>query len=329
MKINFDILKDEKRIFYQKLWGNKSFDFDVVKTGKNNCSYKFKMNDAIVTAIGNQFAEIFGIDTNNKDLFLVKFRQACSGNGNELEKITTLHSSSLCALLFFYNPQNLVINGLEDYEFEESVFEFKNKVIRYPSNVDVVLLGKNKKTNKKAILFLESKFSEFIFGITKAGSRFKIGKSYFSNVYSKAIYDKSKMEELGFELNKEDGYITSSKDSYIEGIKQMVSHYVGIRNFIDRKFYDEDDENLDSVKKYFDSESEILLGEILFDNLSTDLISYLNDYETKYRKLAKILNNECDKANLSNLKIIEKSLRYSAINDVEKKIRQFYFKKSN
>lgn len=322
--LDFDVLKGDKKIFYEHLWNKNSFDFNTTKIGKNDCSYRFKMNDSVLTAIGNQFAEIFGI--NDKKLFLEKFKQACSGNGNELGKITTLHSSSLCSLLFFYNPRNLVIKGLEDYEFEKSIFEFKNKVIRYPSNIDVVLLGKNKETNKKAILFLESKFSEFIFGITKAGSKFKIGKSYFSNDYSKTIYDESNMKKLGFELNKDDGYITSSENAYIEGIKQMISHYVGVRNFMVGEFYEKDNENLVLVKKYLNSEHEILLGEILFDNLPSELKCYLDDYEGKYQKLAKILNNECkDK---ENLQILEKPLHYSIFKDnshVEEKIRSFYF----
>ncbi|MCR5766753.1 MAG: hypothetical protein K6G09_12365 [Treponema sp.] len=121
-------------------------------------------------------------EKSNKELFLKKFQMVCSGSGDEIKKITTLHSSSLCALLFFYNvtKTNKLIfpySELHDIEFYDSLFEVKNQVIRSPSNIDVVLIGENKK-GSKVIFFLESKFSEYILGINKKGDKFELGKSY-------------------------------------------------------------------------------------------------------------------------------------------------------
>ena len=154
-KIDVNELKNkEKQIIYKHLWANRSF-------------------------VSESLANNFGIEK-EKDVFIKKFEMSCSGTGGELKKITTLHSSSLCALLFFFNVDTmpLKMRGLENCEFTQSFFEFKNKVIRYPSNIDVVLLGKNKITNKKVILFLESKFSEYITGINKKDTKYKIGKAY-------------------------------------------------------------------------------------------------------------------------------------------------------
>ena len=192
-----------------------------------------------------------------------------------LKKITTLHSSSLCALLFFFNVDNkkLVIPSLSEYEFTESFFEFKNKVIRYPSNIDVVLLGKNIKTGKKVILFLESKFSEYITGIGKIKAS-KIESYFKTDRYSAPIYESiDKEENFDFDFNKKDGFYNSKK--YNEGIKQMISHYYGIRNFMKKPADNED--VYKNIRNY--EAEEIILGEILFDNFAKD-----NKLEDKLKK---------------------------------------------
>ena len=85
---------------------------------------------------------------------------ACGGSGQEERRITTLHSSSLCALLFFYNVTDnhpLTIKGVGT--FKESVFEFRSPVRdeEHPSCMDVVLIGEDEE-HKPLVLFLESKF---------------------------------------------------------------------------------------------------------------------------------------------------------------------------
>ena len=94
---------------------------------------------------------------------------AVGGSGNEGDKITTLHSSSLCALLHFYNVErhpltlefktknNKKVEIKRRVIFNKSVFEFKSPVIGNPSNMDVVLIGKDENTGKNIVFFLESK----------------------------------------------------------------------------------------------------------------------------------------------------------------------------
>lgn len=306
--------------------GNCDFDFEVAKKGVTDPSYEIAFSDkTLIDFVGDKIALSFDINK-NKDTFAKKFQMACSGTGDELKKITTLHSSSLCALLFFFNVDNkkLVIPSLSEYEFTESYFEFKNKVIRSPSNIDVVLLGKNIKTGKKVILFLESKFSEYITGTGKI----EVSESYFkSDCYSAPIYNFIANNNI-FNFNKEKGFCDSEK--YNEGIKQMISHYYGIRNFMKKPA-----DNEDVYKNIRDYEAEeIILGEILFDNFAkdSDLTEKLDNYKGDYSKLAKIINEQYDndetKPENIEFKVLEKSLNYSKLEEYISdfpKIKKFYF----
>ena len=198
MKINYEKITNQNKKKVYKLWEEYVFnENEIVLNGKKDHSYEFAINGKdVLTLLSDNLASFFSIE--DKDLFDKKFRMACSGNGGEGMKISTLHSSALCALLFFYNVCNnnpLVIKELPEYEFVDSVFEFKNKVIGYPSNIDIVLLGyKKSNSDEKIILFLESKFSEYITGTTNKGSKYEIGKSYFKKY--KSIYNESFLEKL-------------------------------------------------------------------------------------------------------------------------------------
>lgn len=327
-KIDFEELKNPKKEIYEYLWGNCDLDFEVAKKGVTNPSYELAFsNMTLIDFVGDKIALSFDINK-NKDTFAKKFQMACSGTGDELKKITTLHSSSLCALLFFFNVDNkkLVIPSLSEYEFTESYFEFKNKVIRSPSNIDVVLLGKNIKTGKKVILFLESKFSEYITGTGKI----EVSESYFkSDCCSAPIYESIEKDE-SFDFNKKDGFYNSKK--YNEGIKQMISHYYGIRRFMKREFFDDNEDVYKNIREY--GAEEIILGEILFDNFAKDnkLEEKLKDYKKAYSKLAKIINDQydIDKTKPENIefKVLEKSLSYSELEEYISdfpKIKKFYF----
>lgn len=155
--IEWNAMNKKKRALYECMWGSKEFDFPVEKTvykGKvTDNSYTFA-NTANTTEDGcrDVLADLF--DIKEKEVFRSKFKQSISGSGQELKHIGTIHSSSLCALLFFYNvtednPYIMEIDG-EEYVFTYSCFEYQNTVIkgRNPSNMDVVLVGKNKKSGK-------------------------------------------------------------------------------------------------------------------------------------------------------------------------------------
>lgn len=324
MKINFKEFSGKKKEIYEFLW-NKESDFEVAKKGKKDISYEFTTKENTIESMIDMFCTNFKIT--NKELFATKFLMACSGSGNEIDKITTMHSSSLLALLSFFSvteKNKLTIPGLDGYVFEKSFFEFKNKVISYPSNVDVVLLGKNK-NGKKVILFLESKFTEYITRVTKKGSKYKVGKSYFKDgTFIKPIYDKV-ISEFNLELEK--NKLIPSEDKYIEGIKQMISHYYGIRNFIDKQYCETNNDSLKEILDY--NAEEILLGEILFDNIPDSMKSkYLEPYKSDYSKLAKIMNDQLAKDNITNFKVLENFLRYTdLINFVSNlsEVKNYYF----
>jgi len=327
-KIDFEELKTPKKEIYESLWKNCDFDFEVAKKGVKDPSYEIAFSDkTLIDFVDDKIALSFGINK-NKDTFAKKFQMACSGTGGELKKITTLHSSSLCALLFFFNVDNkkLVIPSLSEYEFTESYFEFQNKVIRSPSNIDVVLLGKNIKTGKKVILFLESKFSEYITGTGKK----EVSESYFkTDCYSAPIYE-SMEKEKSFDFNKKDGFHNSAK--YNEGIKQMISHYYGIRNFMKKNFAADNENVYKNIREY--GAEEIILGEILFDNFAKDnkLEDKLKKYKEDYSELATIINKQYEKDETKpkniEFKVLLESLSYSElqkyISDFPK-IKKFYF----
>ena len=330
--INVEELKNEnKKLIYKHLWDNKHLGFNVIIKGVTDPSYEFEFaGKSFFDFIGEAIADNFGI--NDKKLFVEKFNMACSGTGEEINKITTLHSSSLCSLLFFFNVTEshpIRLPGLDNYVFTDSYFEYKNKVIGFPSNIDVVLLGKNERTKENVILFLESKFSEYITGVTKANKKYEIGKSYFDkDCVSEPIYD-ALIQDNFFELEKGPKfYLIARSEKYIEGIKQMISHYYGVRNFINDEYYEKDNPCNEKIKKH--EPTEILLGEILFDNFSEDIKGhYLKNYEEDYCKLAEIINKQPKELNNKSFKMLEKSLHYSDLENICLSdypiIKHFYF----
>lgn len=174
---------------------------------------------------------IFGINESARGLF----EAATSGDGNEKSRILTLHSSSLLAFLCFNGVANhpITIDGIV---YDEVMFEVKNDVIDAslgkPSNIDVLLMG----DNRKKLLFLESKFTEYLSG----------GKVTLSNKY-RDLYIKLQKLNLPFNIkfinvlqesdnsHKEPDikegirlYTEEKTSEYLYGIKQAFSHLLGI-----------------------------------------------------------------------------------------------------
>lgn len=222
--LNLDVLDLEESDLYFRDLKHNSVGFD---TGSKDVAIEF-------------FIKKFGLS--NKGRFKTKFNESISGDGGELSKNDALHSSSLCALLCFYNIDENHPLVYKDITYDDVHFEFKNKVIKNPSNMDVVLIGKDK-GGKSAIMFVECKFSEFI----NAG-KYKLGDSY-SKEPNKHIFDK-------FEYDKQ--------TVFQYGLKQLVAHYIGIRNFIN-----EDLNNYkDSMSKYYEARDDRLKLYRKFDIVS-------------------------------------------------------------
>ena len=347
-KIDFDAMSRTKRALYECMWGNDNFDFPVEKTifkrilpdhsyieVPSNNSYTFAGASAENKDVcANRLADLFGIKC--RDLFREKFAQSCGGSGKEWKRIATLHSSALCALLFFYQtsedtPYLMEIEG-ETYTFTCSRFEYQNTVIegRNPSNVDIVLIGRNS-AGKPAVLFLESKFSEYYEG---TGKKLKISAAYLDNRYGKALYSESSLKKMGLNREpQEEGEtftLTSKKACYLEGIKQMISHYIGIRNLCDRP-----DGGEDAAAREIAAGAKVLLGEILFTKGIGQLPigngeECLASYRKKYTALADVLNEQLERDGIRDkFTVLRDIVSYSQFQDKayirERQIKRFYF----
>lgn len=269
---------------------------------------------------GQDIACIFGLDHR---AFGEKYLQAISGDGQEARRIRTLHSSSLLSLLCFYGvskrrPLLLNFDG-RSVKFIASIFEVKNYVGAdeagngHYSNIDVVLIGKDLDTGKKIILFLESKFSEYL----TWGKYCDISNHVYDEIYDQLKKGKY-LERMGLKLEASlvnAGYsdLTSIKGKtlhYAGGIKQMISHFLGVRNVADDNAY----------KDY-----DIYLGEILFrfpDSIDAAGRKY-NDYNQLCGILAEGLNSLSD----SKLKVIDQCLTYQDVfkdYKLDKAVRAFY-----
>ena len=237
-------------------------------------------------------------ELSNKELFLEKFNESVSGDGQEFTKISTLHSSSLCALLCFYNVNKNHPLEYEGITYDDVHFEFKNKVISKPSNMDVVLTGKDKK-GRSAILFVECKFSEFI-----GAGKYKLGEAYTKEPY-KHIFD-------NFEYDKQ--------KVFQYGLKQLVAHYIGIRNFVNNEYYLESSPRLELYRK-FDIVSFV---EVVFRHDNDDYRVYVSESKEVFKALEK--EKEKDKLNINLLGTVTYQDLFSGKNSsvIDKKVKAFY-----
>ena len=336
----FESMSKKKRDLYECIWGSLEFDFPVEKTAYRGSvtpnSYTFSETSAEDEDIcRDRLADIFKIA--NNDLFKQKFSQSIGGSGQELNRIATVHSSSLCALLFFYNvsesnPYVMEIEG-EEYVFTYSCFEYQNKVIegRAPSNMDVVLVGTHKDTGIPVVFFLESKFSEYY---ERAGKQLEVSVEYLSNEYSEAIYRSDCLRDMRLHIVEQPGekdfMLVSDDVCYLEGIKQMISHYVGVRNFCDNPVK-KDIVIINAVS----GGARILLGEILFTKGIGQLTismgkNGLDSYREKYRILANAMNDQLGIDGMDNkITVLSDILSYSQFQNnsciKEEQIKRFYF----
>ena len=365
MCYDFYKMKGSGRKLYKKMWSGTEFcskDFIANRnwTGEEsdasfwiNTPNASKLFAEIIPVLGSDLADKFGLE--NREVFKEKLSEACSGSGQEALKITTMHSSSLCALLFFYNvcDKNKLELELGDgenkktYIFEQSYFEFQNVVIkgRQPSNMDVVLIGYEKDDISQAVvLFLESKFSEYY---KKPKKHLDIASSYLENNYGGVVYKNLEPKyKIDIENSPKNNFRLIAADAtYMEGIKQMISHYIGVRNLLDRKVVSKRNSVghgnvVDAVNKG----AKVFLGSIIFADLfssAKDREAYYENYAAKYKELAKLLNSvsnmpKPDKGigNTERLMVLENPLTYTEVFNrgssnflVDEKVKKYYFGK--
>lgn len=265
-------------------------NFPTSKTGS-----RLFFNENYVSSL---YAEKFDIPQCERERFEKAFLIVTNGVGNEAAKVNSVISSSLLSLLAFYRlfgdnhedvSLDICLNGIT-YTFKKAFFEVRNKVIGYPSCMDVVL-----QADDGTLLFLESKFTEYIDGQSNENI---YGASYI-DLYKKRL-DVLLKGNINVTQRNDFLVLSSDKKQYIEGIKQSISHLIGLvkgpQEHIDQYY---NSEYLDSYKSAFEAAPKMFYATILFNPVK--LFSkekennVFNDYVELFSKTigengAKILN---------------------------------------
>ena len=282
---------------------------------------------------------IFGIRESARGLF----EAATGGNGNEKQKILTLHSSSLLAFLCFNDIANypIRIDGIvyddgkvynDGRVYNEVMFEVKNNVINNSpgkSNIDVLLMGEN----RKKLLFLESKFTEYLSGgkVTLSPHRYEEFYSMlteknnfrFSAGYLPVNSKTDKSQKTQYALYK--GKKTSE---YLEGIKQAFSHLLGIATGPAKK---QTKGNEDYTSSLLENADEIKFASIVFNCDNDKFEKYKILYESVFENSNVIKDTIKDVLKKRELKltIVPHLLQYQEVfqaNFLSDVVRNFYNK---
>ena len=274
---------------------------------------------------------IFGIRESARGLF----EAATGGNGNEKQKILTLHSSSLLAFLCFNDIANhpITIDGIvynDGTVYNEVMFEVKNNVINNSpgkSNIDVLLMGEN----RKKLLFLESKFTEYLSGgkVTLSPHRYEEFYSMlteknnfrFSAGYLPVNSKTDKSQKTQYALYK--GKKTSE---YLEGIKQAFSHLLGIATGPAKK---QTKGNEDYTSSLLENADEIKFASIVFNCDNDKFEKYDDLYKSVFENSDVIKDTIKDVLKKRELKltIVPHLLQYQEVfqaNFPHEKVREFY-----
>ena len=267
------------------------------------------------------------------------FKSATGGDGDEKSKILTLHSSSLLAFLCFYDLSNHPIT-IDETEYNEVMFEVKNDVINAslgkPSNIDVLLMGEN----RKKLLFLESKFTEYLSG----------GKVFLSPDRYKEFYDllldkldlpfKASFNKVNHKPDKShsepfvtEEYCLINKNNvrtseYLGGIKQAFSHLLGIATGPAKE---QTKGNEDYTSSLLENADEIKFASIVFNCNNKKFEKYNKLYKLVFENSEVILETIKEVLPKSEIKltIVPKLLQYQKVfqdNNLSDEVRNFYNK---
>ena len=265
------------------------------------------------------------------------FKSATGGDGDEKSRILTLHSSSLLAFLCFNDVANHPIK-IDDIVYDEVMFEVKNDVIDAslgkPSNIDVLLMGEN----RKKLLFLESKFTEYLSG----------GKVFLSPDRYKEFYDllldkldlpfKASFNKVNHKPDKShsepfvtEEYCLINKNNvrtseYIGGIKQAFSHLLGIATGPANKQLPENESYKMSL---LENAEEIRFATIVFNCDNDKFKKYDDLYKSVFENSDVIKGTIKDVLKKRELKltIVPHLLQYQEVfqaNFPHEKVREFY-----
>jgi len=227
-------------------------------------------------------------------------------------RITTIHSSALLAFLAFYKVSKNAPIKIFGIDYTQRFFEVKNVCIdpRHPSQVDVVLVS----SDWKNVLYLESKFTE---PLEEVSSKIEVRGAYRVDEYGSKIYgDCCFFKDLGLQLEPSGNNfnIVAREGIYLDGIKQMISHYIGIRKGSNGNNEKDFEDNIGNAKNIF-------LASIVYD--FTDIDEKLNDRVCTYGKLYNSLAEKLNKIpNDKNVHVLENLLTYQDVfsNENNKKL---------
>lgn len=233
------------------------------------------------TILARQYAAMFGIVPD--DSWLKAFKIVTEGQGDELHKINSLISSSLLSLLMFHklflnkDKDTYISINLPDIDeairFDKCFFEVRNRVIRLPSCVDIALYS----SENNVMLFLESKFTEY----TRVKKEDFYGKGYIT-LYTKYLqpYLDNCLELNQARQKGQDKLRIAAKsgERYIEGVKQSISHLIGLVRgpFSTRAGYYPNSYHSEYSQLY-DFANKLYYGTILFDPCKMNLESSMYD----------------------------------------------------
>lgn len=224
----------------------------------------------------------------NMPLYQAKFDQAKNGDGAKNYNWESPFASATLALLAFYNiteerPLRITLDG-HDVEFTESKFEEKLPVLGKTdnANLDVTLYGKDITTGKPVRCYIESKFTEY-----HKGGSCTLSAKY--ETFYKQIFD----ETIDVDVEYGNEITLSSKDGshYFQGIKQMVSHAIGVSN----------------KAKEDGGDTDIYLASVLY--YDEDQKAKFDDYAKLYKSLAIRLNAVFG----SELRVVPELLTYQGL----------------
>ena len=277
---------------------------------------------------------IFGIRKSARGLF----EAAKSGNGNEKQKILTLHSSSLLAFLCFNDVANhpITIDKIDKTVYDEVMFEVKNGVITAssPSNVDVLLMGET----RKKLLFLESKFTEYLSGgkVFLSPDRYKDFYELLSEKlelpfiasFDKVKHKPNKSHSEPFETEEYCLKMKERTSEYLGGIKQAFSHLLGIATGPAKK---QTKGNEVYTRSLLENADEIKFASIVFNCDNDKFENYNNLYESVFENYEVILETIKEVLPKSEIKltIVPHLLQYQEVfqaNYLSDKVREFYDK---
>lgn len=295
--------------------------------------------------IAEKYRELFEIGENTN--FDKAFNIVAFGQGNEIVKMNSLQSSSLLSLLFFYplfeNSKNKLF--IDNVVYNRCFFEIKNNVVKFPSCVDVVLCSEE---NKK-LLFIESKFTEYI----KLTNRETYGSTYYplyKELKENGLLPKvfNILSEKESSSEKDSFIIQSDEKIYIEGIKQSISHIIGLIRgpYLPKKDKEDEYKYQQTYKKFYEDAEEVIYATILYNPKGHEEEKDFNNYVELYNnsiinnrddiithiKGWDFLKNKMEASGNKKITINNKILTYQGLSDSNKeymellpqKIRKFY-----